>query len=253
MKPYGKLIDFHSHILPNMDDGSSSVEMSLQMIQTSFQQGVYAIVLTPHFYASKDYPDHFFKKRSRLLKELNFRRRFPVPLLIAGAEVQYFEGITAMTELPQMRIEKSSGLLIEMPCRAWSGRMIDDILELNNRAEYQVILAHIERYLGDQKESVIRKLVEAGILMQSNASFFKGTFSKRKALYMLENGMIHLLGSDCHNMTSRPPNLEEACDVIAKKLGTKMVKTIMNRGFQVLLKEARNDEIFHSVDEEFAL
>lgn len=252
-QPYGKLIDFHSHIIPNMDDGSPSVEMSLQMIQTSFQQGVCAIILTPHFYASRDYPEHFLEKRSRLLNELNGCRQFPVPLLIPGAEVQYFEGMTSMKELPRMRIQKSSGLLIEMPFRPWTGRMIDDLLELNHRREYRVILAHIERYLDYQKESTIRGLAEAGILMQSNASFFTGTFSKRKALRMLESGMIHLLGSDCHNMTSRPPNLEKACTVIVKKQGRDAVKNVMNCGFQLLLEEAKNETFSHSTYEEFVL
>ncbi len=252
-QPYEKLIDFHSHILPNMDDGSASVEMSLQMIQVAFRQGVYAIVLTPHFYAAKDYPDHFLKKRSRLLNDLNAQRQFPVPLLIPGAEIQYFEGLTSMKELPLMRIHKSPGLLIEMPFRTWTGRMIDDLLELNHRGEYRVILAHIERYLDDQKESTIRRLAEAGILMQSNASFFTGTFSKWKALRMLEGGMIHLLGSDCHNMTSRPPNLEKACTVIAEKQGREAVRTVMNCGFQLLLEEAKNEAFSYSTNEEFVL
>ncbi|MBQ7930636.1 MAG: hypothetical protein IJ334_06455 [Clostridia bacterium] len=252
-QPYGKLIDFHSHILPNMDDGSSSVEMSLQMIQMAFQQGVYAIVLTPHFYPAKDYPEHFLKKRSRLLNELNAQRPFPVPLLILGAEIQYFEGLTSMKELPQMRIQKSPGLLIEMPFRTWTGRMIDDLLELNHRSEYRVILAHIERYLDNQKESTICKLVEEGIMMQSNASFFTGAFSKRKALRMLADGRIHLLGSDCHNMTSRPPNLKKACSVITKKQGSDAVKNVMNCGFQLLLEEARNESFSYSTNEEFVL
>jgi len=253
MKASVQLIDFHSHILPNMDDGSSSVEMSLQMIQTAFQQGVYAIVLTPHFYPTKDYPDHFLKKRRRLLEELNARRQFPVPLLIPGAEVQYFEGLTSMKELPQMCIQRSPGLLIEMPFQKWTGRMIDDLLELNYRGEYQVILAHIERYLGEQKEDTLRKLANAGILMQSNASFFGGMFSKQKALRMLDSGLIHLLGSDCHNMTTRRPNLGNACAFIAEKRGNDAVKSIMKRGFSLLLEDMKPGEVVSDSDEAFVL
>lgn len=244
MRSYGKLIDFHSHILQNMDDGSSSVEMSLQMIHRSFQQGVYAIVLTPHFYAGKEYPEHFLERRARLLNELNSRRQAQFPILIPGAEIQYFEGLTSMEELPRMRIHKSPGLLIEMPFRTWNGRMIDDLLELNRRAEYRVILAHIERYAGEQKESVLQKLVEEGILMQANATFFAGNISRRKAFRMFEGGMIHLLGSDCHNLTSRPPNLVQACASLSEKYGSKAVQTVMQRGFRLLLEDAANDETF---------
>ena len=231
-------IDFHTHILPEMDDGSGSADMSLQMIRCSLQQRCCCLLLTPHFYAFRDYPEHFFQKRDRQLRLLNEQRKAPVPLLIPGAEVHYFEGITSMRELPGMRIEKSPGILIEMPFGKWSGRMVDDILELNHRGGYQVILAHIERYISHQKEATIEKLVSEGVLMQANASFFTEKFTSKKAIRMLEDGLIHLLGSDCHNLTSRPPNLGDACRLIEEKCGPEMVKSIMDRGMRLLLADA---------------
>lgn len=230
-------IDLHSHILPEVDDGSQSVEESVKIAQDSLKQGICCIVATPHFYASTDHPAHFLGKRERSLRQLTARLYYSVPLIIPGAEVQYFEGITGMKELAQMRIAKSPGLLLEMPFCPWSERMIQDILDINSRPGYCVILAHIERYLRWQKDSVFEQLAEAGIRMQVNANFFNTRSTAGKAFRLLDRGWIHMLGSDCHNMTSRPPNLREACDIIAKKRGTEAVHTLMNHSMRLLLEE----------------
>lgn len=248
----GRRIDFHTHILPNMDDGSTSVEMSMQMIQRSLRQGVFCIVLTPHFYASRDNPKHFFEKRKSRIDLLKANLQYGIPLILAGAEVQYFEGITAMRELPQMRIEKSPVLMIEMPMCKWSNRMISDIVELNSRGEYQVILAHVERYLQHQNLAAVRQLAASGVLMQVNADFFTGFLNSRKALQMLDEGLIHILGSDCHNITSRPPNLGDAYDFIERKRGSEVVNKIMNNGFRLLAAQQYYNEPV-SADKEFML
>lgn len=234
---YGKRIDFHTHILPNMDDGSSSVEMSMRMLQMEHRQGTVCVVLTPHFYASRHTPEQFLQKRAYAMQMLKKTAANQKPVLAAGAEVEYFEGITAMQELKQMRMGKSTGLLIEMPMSTWSNRMIGDIAELNSRQEYQIILAHVERYLPFRNLAAIRCLASSGVLMQVNASFFSGMFRSAKALQMLDEGLIHLLGSDCHNLTSRPPNLADAYTFIEKKRGKAAVKKIMDNGLQLLIPQ----------------
>lgn len=228
------LVDFHTHILPNMDDGSASLEMSTQMIQKLAESGTGYIVLTPHFYPSRDYPDHFLSKRAKRLSALSEHLQSQEPILVPGAEIQYFDGITVMRELPELRLGNSPGLLIEMPFCEWTNRMVEDVLDLNRRKDIRVVLAHIERYISMQEESVIRRLVDNGVLIQANASFFTGFFSSRKAIAMLDDGMIHLLGTDCHNMTSRPPNLAAACACIRRRRGEEAVTKIMKCGMELL-------------------
>ena len=247
---FGKRIDFHTHILPVMDDGSSSVEMSMQMIQTSLAQGVSCIVLTPHFYAGRDYPKHFLQKRAARMDLLKQHHTNRIPLIISGAEVQYFEGITSMKELRQMRIEKTRGLLVEMPMGKWSGRMISDIVELNNRSEYQVILAHVERYLSFRNLPEIRQLASAGVFMQVSADAFTGLGSSGKMLKLLDEGLVHLLGSDCHNMTTRPPNLADAYTILEKKRGEAVVAQIVNNGIR-LLTESPPESAPYAADMEY--
>lgn len=241
--PSGRLIDFHTHILPMMDDGSRSLGESLQMIYESVKQGVCCIVLTPHFYAKNDDPEHFIMKRQRSFALLKQHITTPFPVLIAGAEVEYFEGITTMEELELLCIGNTKLLLVEMLHGKWSTRMIDDILELNSRSNYHIILAHIERYLNDQKEDVIELLIREGVLIQSNASFFIKRFSRRKALNMVSEGRIHLLGSDCHNMTSRRPVLGEAYEIVREQLGDIVTKKMLDHGFQLLMQKAKKSII----------
>lgn len=237
---FGKRIDFHTHILPEMDDGSTSVEMSLQMIQTLRRQGVFCIVLTPHFYPLSDNPKHFLAKRKARMELLKSNYQHKMPLLLTGAEVQYFEGITTMRDLPQMRIEGSRALMIEMPMCRWSGRMISDIKELNSSREYQVILAHAERYLPFGNLSAVRELTDCGVKIQISAGAFTGIFKSRKVFKMFDDGLVHILGSDCHNMKSRPPNLSNAYDFIEEKRGKGAIQKIMNQGIR-LLSERQDD------------
>ena len=81
------------------------------------------------------------------------------------------------------------------------------------------VIAHIERYLDLLNASeAFFKLREAGALIQINSSFLVDRFTRKRALNMVKKGIVSFLGSDCHNLTSRPPNLGEGCEVIYKKL-----------------------------------
>ena len=231
---FGRRIDFHTHILPKMDDGSKSVEMSQQMLDTLQAQGVSSVVLTPHFYPSRDNPAHFLEKRASQFDLLQSNLSNQEIRLFAGAEVHYFDGITAMQELDQMRIGNSEGLLIEMPMCAWSNRMVNDIAELNRQKGFRVIMAHIDRYLSFGNLPAIRQLASCGVMMQMNSSAFSGFFNARKALKLLNEGLVQLLGSDCHNITTRPPDIADAYVLIEKKCGAHAVKDILHHG-QTLL------------------
>ncbi len=241
MENTGKRVDFHTHILPLMDDGSRSVDESIKMLQTLAKSDVGAVVLTPHFYANGDDPEKFLVRRSRsyaaLTEALGDVTDFACPKLILGAEVEYFEGIMCMLEHPELRLGKTGCILVEMPHGTWTYRMVDDILELNERSGFRVVLAHVERYLFKQKKDIIHALLDSGVMMQSNTSFFLDRMTAGKAARMVKRGIIHLLGSDCHNLTYRPPNIGEACDAIAKRMGDETVEALMQNALDLLRKE----------------
>lgn len=211
MKPvYSEtMIDFHTHILPGVDDGSKNLDESLQLLQMEQQQGIDIVVLTPHYYSSQNSPEVFFRRRYQSWRLLRGAWKPGMPRLLLGAEVEFFEGITALANLQDFCIQRTSLLLLEMPFCSWSERIIRIVEELNGTGGIQIVLAHVERYLSFQGNAqALKRLRQRGILMQVNASFFEGWLSRRKALSMLDKGMVQFLGSDCHNLSSRKPNWE---------------------------------------------
>lgn len=216
------MIDVHTHILPGVDDGSEDEEMSLQMLKREDMQHIGSIFLTPHFYADMNDPDTFLRKRSSAMEKLKEKiasEGVDVPDLYMGAEVHYYRGIGRSEEVSKLCIGKSRFILIEPSFREWTPTIVDEIRELINQQDLKVIIAHIERYL-DQDKRLVRELIEdPSILIQSNAEFFLDRGTRRKALKMMKKGQIDLLGSDCHNLDTRVPCLRDAVELIEDELG----------------------------------
>lgn len=215
------LIDFHSHILPDMDDGSSSVAESHGMWGLCMQQGVDIIAATPHFYAERETPDRFLRRRERARALMDgLKKEDPLsPRLILGAEVLYFDGMSHSRDLKSLCIEGTDVVLIELPQKKWTDRMLEDICNIPRHGLIPLI-AHIERYLLPLSANLgLVRLLRAGVLTQANAAFFLNTWTYKTAIQMLQEGSISLLGSDCHHMNKRRPNMGPAAKNIEKCIG----------------------------------
>ena len=114
--------------------------------------------------------------------------------------------------------------------------MVREVMDLARSRRFTLLMAHIERYYNDQPVSVWDSLLDHDVLMQSNADFFLGLLSRRKALRLLDQGRIHLLGTDCHNMQSRAPRMAEARNMIARHLGGDILDGIDELGRSILRK-----------------
>lgn len=228
------MIDIHTHILPGMDDGSGSLEESLAMAKESARQGVRLLAATPHFYATQEDPNSFLRRRERSLALLESAWQDSFPTLLVGVEVRYFDGISRVEEVKSLAMEHTKILLLEMPFTSWSSRMVEEVLELQRRRGFQVLLAHIERYLKDQDSQVWETFRQNGVWMQCNANFFLRWQTKRKAQALFKKGEIQMLGSDTHNMTSRPPNLALAREVLVKSLGQAVWRSFERQSYALL-------------------
>ncbi len=234
------MIDFHSHILPGIDDGSRNVKMSLGMIDTLALQKVDTICATPHFYVTQRTPEHFLERRQEAYELLEPVLPKNSPRILLGAEVLFFPGISRLEELPKLCLEGTDVLLLEMPFSAWQEYWIREVCDLASSGEFTILLAHIERYYTQQPRKVWDKLLELGVLMQVNADFFlqpNSIFRFRggnKAIKMLKEHRIHLLGTDAHNLSSRPPIIAEAREIIQKELGKKALNRIDELGEELL-------------------
>lgn len=223
------IIDFHSHILPGIDDGSRSVEESIALLRKEAEQGITHVVATPHFYPQHDTPDHFLQKRAEaetILRE-EMRKHSGLPSLSVGAEVYFFHGISDCEVISQLTIDQKRCILIEMPWVSWTDAMYRELEDLYNKQNLLPIVAHVDRYLGRFRTyGIPDRLAQMPVLVQANAEFFLRRATSAMALRLLKNDQIHLLGSDCHNLTSRTPNLMEAVAAIENRLGKEPIDTI---------------------------
>ncbi len=223
------LTDFHSHILPEVDDGSRSIRQSLEMLRMEGEQGIRRVVATPHFYAQQDTPERFLRRRERswaaLRGELENLENPPVVEL--GAEVYYFSGISDSEVVSELSIAGEWGILVEMPPAPWTDSMYREIEGIYVKQGITPIIAHVDRYIAPfRTHGIPRRLAELPVLVQANAEFFLQRSTARMALKMLKEDKIHLLGSDCHDLKSRSPNLGAACDRIRKTLGEEALERI---------------------------
>lgn len=220
------MLDFHSHILPKIDDGSRSCEESIEMLKMLKEQGVNTVALTSHYLAMDESPQMFIDRRTHSYQKLVSaieESGEELPKLLLGAEVYYYPGICKMEELQLLTLENSNLLLLEMPMAPWGKFTVRELTELAESSDIQIVIAHIERSLKFQSKETINRLLECGIMLQVNASFFITMSTRRKALKMLRNGQIHFIGSDCHNIKHRPPKIGEAVDIIKNKLGDDII------------------------------
>lgn len=228
------MIDFHSHILPGIDDGSRDVATSLLMLNALKRQGADTVCATSHFYATQRSVDRFLYRRQQAWDSLQEVLPQDAPRILLGAEVLYFPGISRMDELPELCLEGTNLLLLEMPFEPWTAHCTQEVRELARQGNVQILMAHIERYFYYQPIDVWDEFLDLGILMQSNAEFFLSFKTRRKAMKLLENGYIHLLGSDAHNMSSRAPRLELARTRISHSIGPDFLDYIDHLGEQLL-------------------
>lgn len=220
------LTDFHSHILPGVDDGSSSVEESLAMLRLQKTQGILRVVATPHFYARYENPKAFLEKRDNAEKQLYqaISEESIFPKIEIGAEVYFFRGISESEFLQDLTIRNKSCILIEMPPPPWSERMYRELEEIWTRRGITPIIAHIDRYISPLKTHGIPQcLSQLPVLVQANANFFLSRRTTGMAMKMLKSDQIHILGSDCHNISSRKPNLGAAVELIERKQGRETI------------------------------
>ena len=212
------MIDFHSHIIHGVDDGAKSLDMSLEMLKTSDSEGVEYICATPHF-ITEEFEisrDEYIEKLDRLVLAAR-EEKFNVKIL-SGLEIYMHPN------LPKLYLDKriwgindSEYLLIELPMGQFPMYTEDVFYELMLLGA-KPILAHPERNLKImENHDLIINLINQGVLMQINAGSLLGDYGKevkKTAEKFVKRNMIHILGSDGHNISSRKTRLKEAYAIV---------------------------------------
>ncbi len=232
------LTEMHCHILPAIDDGSKDIETSLKMIERLKEQGVKKIVLTPHYYSNEISLDDFLKRRDKAFERLTAALPEDSPELIPAAEVFISDYLFNNESLERLCIGNTNYILLEHPFTASFGSSDYDRI-MNLYCDYKVkpILAHIERYKALMEgKYTLDDYIEMGCLTQVNiSSFSDAPRGLRKKLFKLLNeGKIHFIGSDAHNLTTRPPEYGDGVEAIRKKCGEEALSTLIENAKYLL-------------------
>lgn len=219
------IIDFHSHILPGVDDGSVSLEMSDAMLNMAKHQGVAVQVLTPHFYASRMTPEQFFTNRDYAYEKLLPVANKNKVLTRVGAEVAYFRNMHEADILDKLTIDRTRVLLIEMPFDQWTGKEVNTLEGIIRRGFYP-LLAHLDRYISFQKDNeALEEILDMQVISQINCESLDSFFKRNKVLKTI-GSRAFVLGTDAHNLKNRAPNIDVGREVIRRKIGEDALKKV---------------------------
>lgn len=210
------ICDLHCHVLPQMDDGSNCVEMSLEMLRNAWEQGVRVVFATPHYYPVESVEDFLARRdqAEQILRQAMGDGQYPE--LILGAEVAYRPGIGYEEGLERLCLGTSRYLLLELPFEPWGQEVLRDINNMSSVHGITPILAHLERYISGQKAQTMRQLLSYDVLAQMNASALLDWRRRPLAKRLIREGAVQLLGSDAHNTTTRPQNTAKGMAALEK-------------------------------------
>ena len=230
-------IDFHTHILPGIDDGAKNVNMSLDMLAVADKNDAETVILTPHVDASANFED-FLQVRNEmyhtLLNAID-QSRMSYPELLLGAEVQLDTSLSERENVRSLCIEGTELLLLELPYAPWNSWYNHEIYSIISKHEVTPVMAHIERYLHSPKDiKKLDSLVSFGVKFQINASSFLSFSGRRIIRELAAQGLISAIASDCHNLTRRSPDISKALRAFERKFGQDFIEHIYNKSSALL-------------------
>jgi protein-tyrosine phosphatase len=221
------MIDIHTHILPNVDDGSKDIKTSIEMIEQEINQGVTDIVLTPHIQSTVTKANTAKRQAQfEILKSEVNQRGLKINLHL-GAEIMYHAHIE--TDFNKYAFGKNRYVLIEFSTKVETP--IEEVCFDMMAMGYQVIVAHVERYSYLSIDD-IKSIKASGALIQVNASAILNKdplASKKIVKKLIKQKLIDVIATDTHNMDQRPPNLLEAKAYLKKYYDEAALDLLFNR------------------------
>lgn len=210
------IFDFHSHILPFVDDGAKDAATSREMLDICRRDGVTDIVSTSHCYPqSEEDIEDFIRVRE---KSLGIIKDFTEDIHIyRGCEVHLTGDLTRFSNIKKLCVEKTGYMLLEMPASEWKDDTLDNVYKLT-LAGITPIIAHHERNC-HQKKDMRMSLLDLEVLVQVNLQSVWDRAFKKEIDRLMRMGMVHLVGTDMHNLTSRKPCAGKGEKVITRRYG----------------------------------
>lgn len=233
------MIDLHCHLLPGIDDGAKDFETSLEMARIAADDGIQVIACTPHIMPGV-YNNRGPDILARIASLQQTITQAGVPLKLAsGADVHIAPDlVTQLKDGGALTIQGSRYFLFEPPHHVVPPRLEEHVFNLQ-AAGFVPILTHPERLTWIERAyELIRKLAQAGMLVQVTAGSLTGLFGRRPKYWaerILDERFCHILATDAHDPKRRTPILSKARDMAAARLGSaEAVNVVWNRPLGIL-------------------
>ena len=237
------MIDVHSHILPNIDDGSRSIEETFNLIKEAKEAGFEGIVCTSHY--MENYYETNRPEREVWINAIheNLENKNIDMNLYLGNEIYMSDNIIELLEDGKATtMNDTSYVLFELPMNAEPMNLYDMVYEMQ---QYKIvpILAHPERYSFVQTDpELIYDLIDKGVLMQANYGSIIGQYGKKAQMIVqkfLENNMIHMLGTDVHRQNTIYPKIPEIILELKSLIGEEKVKELTTINPELVINNKR--------------
>jgi protein-tyrosine phosphatase len=241
------MIDLHSHILSGVDDGAPDLATSLEMARMAVDDGIEVMAATPHFL-----PGLYDNKASDVLNRVDilnaalFDRDIKLAV-VSGGDVHISPDLDVKLKRQEVLTIHNTRYFLFEPPHFTAPPHLENHLHNIMVAGYIPILTHPERLKWiEQKYDLITTLAQSGVWMQITAGSLTGRFGKRAQYWaqrMMAEGRVHILATDAHNTTSRPPLLAKAYGIAKQELGEIEANNLVLKRPQMILENSHPSAI----------
>ena len=243
------MIDIHSHIVFDVDDGPKTIEDSKVLLEESYRQGVRTVISTSHRRKGMfETPEDKIYQHYLAVKEM-LASHLPDMTLHYGAEIYYTRDVLEKLEAGTIPVLADTSFALIEFSMSTPYKEIHQALSSVLRLGITPVIAHIERYhCLEKNEKRVRELIRMGCYTQINSSSVlkaklfgdRYKFMKHRARYFLDKDLVHFVASDMHNVDKRPPYMQQAYQIIEKRYGTERAQALFSKHQEYLL----NNELF---------
>lgn len=237
-------IDMHCHIIPEVDDGAKDVTEMNEMLKIAYKEGIRCIIATPHYHPrrGREHPE-VLRRQAVLLRDAAHKidKHFRIYL---GTEIYFGQDIPQkIKEKKILTMNNRAYILVEFSPGETFVYMQQSLQQLQLNG-YQVILAHVERYLCVTEEPELAlQLRDMGVYLQVNAGSICGDSGRKIKTFvqkLMEEDAVFCVGTDAHSARRRAPRMKKAADYVRKKYGEEYARRIFFSNAKEMLKRIRS-------------
>lgn len=240
------IYDIHCHIVPGVDDGATDIGETVKLLRMEYEQGVRTVITTPHFrFRMFETPAEKVREQFRLVEKAASEISPDLHVYLGCEFHANMEMLPMLREQKVMTMAGSRYVLIEFSHNSEESYIRERLGALLSGG-YKPIMAHIERYEATRNSlDFVEELADMGVYMQINADSITGKdgfFTKRYCNKIMKDGLLHFVGSDCHNSAKRSSRIGEAYRMVSAKFGQDYADELFIHNPAEILKQKQKHE-----------